>query len=300
MDISLRPVPHGCYVPVAVDAISFTWRPYGFTPMQAVLGSHHVLLDDVPVACYEPGEQWTPVRSGSAPALIACPRTQSWSQVPDAALRILRAADDGLCASLCMTHFSFILGRRFPELAFAQCMTCLEFARGSMALHTVIVDVDERFYAEAVVVHDASKRMLAAGGRDLAQLLAELEPPRLVWSLRELKVLVGSSEWQQGFKGVGRACGVYSVLDRRSGQTYLGSGPLAFELGYFTSTGHGGKVPLIRLWEDAPLGDDDLEFAVLEGMRENTSRASVAARERHWLSVFGPSAIRLGMSLDCN
>lgn len=121
------------------------------------------------------------------------------------------------------------------------------------------------------------------------------------WSLAELRLVVCDSEWQQQ---LANCAGVYSVEDRRTGRTYIGSAfgawGLRARLQSHAATVHGCTGPLIELLDAASSSGFDLHFTVLEVMPRSTPRVAVAAREAHWLHVVGPHAVTLGPLLDVN
>ena len=39
MEVVIRPIEHGTYIPMTVDAISCTYNMDGFTPMNAILAA---------------------------------------------------------------------------------------------------------------------------------------------------------------------------------------------------------------------------------------------------------------------
>jgi hypothetical protein len=83
--------------------------------------------------------------------IITSKKTASWNEVPSAEFQILMSVETEYCKSLCMTHLSFIPGR-FPVEAFTACMRTLNVAWAYSELKQIVVDVDERFFTEAIQV----------------------------------------------------------------------------------------------------------------------------------------------------
>lgn len=87
------------------------------------------------------------------PLVITVTKTEHWDSEPSATDEILKVADCERCESLCMTHFGFMLGK-FPEQAFRQCLASLQHAVTLDNLQRVVVDVDERYFDDAVYIWD--------------------------------------------------------------------------------------------------------------------------------------------------
>ncbi len=163
MEISLRPIPHShdeiamghciSYPPIKTDAIACTYNMDGFSPMKAVLRAH--CIDTAHFhKCrrYHSDGRFRTISHGDEfPNIITSSKTATWDEVPDAADRIIFNVEDQYCKSLCMTHFAFLSGE-FPAKAFTACMHAVNMARTYTKLQKIIVDVDERFFAEAMLV----------------------------------------------------------------------------------------------------------------------------------------------------
>lgn len=156
MEVVIRPIAHGGYAPIPVDAISCTYNMDGFTPMNAILRAYGLDLDHFrKCARFHAGPKfWTICHSDcdERPQIITSSKTKHWDSEPGATDEILAVADCERCESLCMTHFMFILGK-FPEVAFEQCLRSVELAKFHTHLRKIVVDIDERHYLQALDVH---------------------------------------------------------------------------------------------------------------------------------------------------
>lgn len=161
MEILIRPVPHACYEPIDIDAISCTYDVEGVTLMNAVLIQHRLDREYFRKCAHmHAGEKFRVATHGDKkPVVITTTKTERWDSEPNATLEIVRAAEAAQCESLCMTHFAFILGK-FPKEAFTQCMLQLEQVKNTNKLKKIVVDVDEHCIELAMTVHQSVK----AGG----------------------------------------------------------------------------------------------------------------------------------------
>lgn len=151
MEVLIRPVPHACYEPIKTDAISCTYDMDGFTLMNAVLISHGLDREYFRgCARMHAGSQFRVIAHGDEkPLVITTSKTERWDSEHGATQQIIIAADAERCKSLCMTHFGFILGS-FPEHAFCRCLETLRNAGTQEYLQHVILDVDDRYHAQAL------------------------------------------------------------------------------------------------------------------------------------------------------
>lgn len=153
MEVLLRPVPHLAYEPVETDAISCTYNMDGFTLMNAVLIQHGLDREYFRKCAHmHSGGKFRVISHGDEkPLVITTTKTERWDSEPSATQQVIDAADAERCESLCMTHFTFILGN-FPEEAFAQCIQQIVLATHCTNLQKVIVDVDSRHFDRAKAV----------------------------------------------------------------------------------------------------------------------------------------------------
>lgn len=164
MEVVIRPIPHGSYAAVQVDAISCTYDTDGFTLMNAVLMAYGLDREHFQnlSRMYEGGKFMITAHVDMKPIVITTTKTERWDSEPTATEQILRAADCERCGSLCLTHFAFILGR-FPETALEQCLRSVEMAKLSIGLNKIVVDVDKRYYQQALDVHSRVRRRAIDG-----------------------------------------------------------------------------------------------------------------------------------------
>jgi hypothetical protein len=161
MEVVIRPIEHGTYTPMTVDAISCTYDMDGFTLMNVVLIAHG-LDREYYRQCgrMHEGPKFRVICHGDCyerPQVITVSKTERWDSEPGATTEILTIADCERCESLCMTHFSFILGA-FPASAFRHCLESIQSASGLENLERVIVDIDARYYQYALDVHSKVRR----------------------------------------------------------------------------------------------------------------------------------------------
>lgn len=161
MEIQLRSIPHAIverdmghclhWPTIDVDAVSCTYNPVGFSPMLAVirdlerdrdrfthpaLSAHH--LGRFSVVSHEFEDR---------PLIITSSKTAAWDSEPHVAAEVIRVADAENSRSLCMTHFSFVLGR-FPTRAFELCVRAAMLARYSTRIEWITIDVDDRYRSQ--------------------------------------------------------------------------------------------------------------------------------------------------------
>lgn len=154
MEVVIRPIEHGSYAAVQVDAISCTYDTDGFTLMNAVLIAYGLDRDHFRKMSskYEGGKFMVTAHVEMNPIVITTTKTERWDSEPTATEQILHVADCERCRSLCLTHFAFILGQ-FPVAAFERCLRSVELARFYSGFQKIVVDVDERYYQQALDVH---------------------------------------------------------------------------------------------------------------------------------------------------
>lgn len=170
MEVVIRPILHRHYEyemghciywsSAETDAVSCTYNLNGFTPMTAVIREMGSTLPhgvDIEHFCkcarYHDRPNFLAIGHGDEkPLVITATKTKRWDSKSSATAEILNIADAERCASLCMTHFSFILGA-FPIGAFRQCLESIQSAVTLETLKRVVVDVDERYYQQALEVH---------------------------------------------------------------------------------------------------------------------------------------------------
>ena len=166
MDVVIRPIEHGSYALELADAISCTSNMDGFTSMNAILAAHGLDREYFrQCGKMHEGSKFRIICHGDCyerPQVITVSKTERWDSEPGATKEILTLADCERCVSLCMTHFSFILGA-FPASAFRQCLDSIQGAGGLEYLERVVVDIDARYYQQALEVH-AYGRMSAIDG----------------------------------------------------------------------------------------------------------------------------------------
>lgn len=155
MEIVIRPIEHGTYAPVPVDAISCTYNMDGFTPMNAILAAYGLDREYFrKCGRMHEGSKLRIICHGDCyerPQVITVSKAAWWDSEPGATKKILTLADCERCESLSMTHFSFILGA-FPASAFKQCIGSIQSAAGFENLNRVVVDIDVRYYQHALDV----------------------------------------------------------------------------------------------------------------------------------------------------
>lgn len=154
MEVVIRPIEHGSYAAVQVDAISCTYDTDGFTLMNAVLIAYGLDRDHFRKISgnYEGGKFMVTAHVEMNPIVITTTKTERWDGEPTATEQILHVADCERCRSLCLTHFAFILGQ-FPVAAFERCVRSVELTKSYSGLRKIVVDVDERYYQQALDVH---------------------------------------------------------------------------------------------------------------------------------------------------
>lgn len=158
MEVLIRPVPHAGYAPIKTDAISCTYDMDGFTLMNAVLIAHRLDRAHFRMCAHmhEDDQFRVIAHRDKKPLVITSTKTEHWNSEPSATEQIISTANAERCESLCMTHFGFILGN-FPTNAFSQCFESIQNSREQTHLRRVIVDVDDRYYDEALRVSQALK-----------------------------------------------------------------------------------------------------------------------------------------------
>lgn len=166
MEVVIRPIEHGTYTPMTVDAISCTYNMDGFTLMNAVLIAHGLDREYFrQCGRMHEGSKFRVICHGDCyerPQVITVSKTERWDSEPDATTEILTIADCERCISLCMTHFGFILGA-FPASAFRQCLESIQSASGLENLKRVVVDIDARYYQRAIDVQTQVRRSEVVG-----------------------------------------------------------------------------------------------------------------------------------------
>ena len=114
------------------DAISLTYNPDGFTPMNGWLSQfgidrQHFYSDVIRKAHNERG--FRVISHGDdKPIVITASKTQCWESEPFATAEILHTADCERTKKLCMLHFGSILGK-FPFVAFRDCIRSVRQAK---------------------------------------------------------------------------------------------------------------------------------------------------------------------------
>lgn len=158
MEVLIRPVPHASYAPVETDAVSCTYDVDGFTLMNAVLIAHRLNREHFRMRAHmhEDDQFRVIAHRDKKPLVITSTKTEHWDSEPSATEQIISTANAEHCESLCMTHFAFILGD-FPTKAFSQCLKLIHNSGEQTHLRRVIVDVDDRYYDEALRVSQALK-----------------------------------------------------------------------------------------------------------------------------------------------
>ena len=164
MEVVIRPVVHGQYQVIESDAISCTYDLDGFTLMNAVLSQLGLDREHFRKCAHmHAGKKFRVISHGDEkPFVITTTKTERWDSQLYATEQTLNTADTERCNSVCMTHFSFILGV-FPEAAFTQCLHYIEQAKNFTQLKRVVVDVDERFVDAANAIHQQVKAEFAEG-----------------------------------------------------------------------------------------------------------------------------------------
>ena len=161
MEVVIRPIEHGTYIPMTVDAISCTYNMDGFTPMNAILAAYGLDREHFrKCGRMHEGPKLRIICHGDCyerPQVITVSKTERWDSEPGATKEILTIADCERCESLCMTQFSFILAA-FPVDAFRQCLESIQSAGGFENLERVVVDIDVRYYQYALDVHSQVRR----------------------------------------------------------------------------------------------------------------------------------------------
>ena len=156
MEVVIRPIEHGTYIPMTVDAISCTYNMDGFTPMNAILAAYGLDREHFrKCGRMHEGSKLRIICHGDCyerPQVITVSKNERWDSEPGATKEILTIADCERCESLCITHFSYILGA-FPVGAFRQCLESIQSAATLVNLKRVVVDADERYYQQALDVH---------------------------------------------------------------------------------------------------------------------------------------------------
>jgi hypothetical protein len=153
VNLVIRPITHGAYIGTKVDAISCTFDVDGFTLMNAVLIAHGFNRGDFENRKHlHTGALFRVItHSDTKPLLVTTTKTERWESEPTAAEQVIRAVGLAQCESLCMTHFAFILGR-FPGRGFTRCLSAIAKAKHHAKPKRIVVDVDERYLAEALRV----------------------------------------------------------------------------------------------------------------------------------------------------
>ena len=150
MEIELRAIPHGSYVPAQVDAISCAYNMDGFTPMNAVLINYGIDRENFKSKAlekYHTDRGFLAISHGEIrPNVITT--SEKWESISDAAFHILTTIESNFCKSLCMTHFAFVFGK-FPAIAFGQFMQAVELAEHFNDLEKIVVDVDDAHLKQA-------------------------------------------------------------------------------------------------------------------------------------------------------
>lgn len=158
MEVVIRPIPNGAYVPSEADAIACTYDMDDSSPMNAVL--LQLGLDREyfrKCASLHAGDKFRVISHGDEkPFVITTTQTESWDSEAKAVEQILSTADIERCESLCMTLFALIPSE-FPEAAFAQCLRQVEQAQYHTQLKRVVVDVDARYVDAAKAVYQQVK-----------------------------------------------------------------------------------------------------------------------------------------------
>lgn len=95
-------------------------------------------------------------------------------------------------------------------------------------------------------------------------------------------------DWMAALKAVK---GVYLIIDRRTGGTYVGSAygddAIWSRLACYVQTGHGGNKELVKVVKDRGLGCvlDNFSFSLLEIFTRVTADEAIIRRESHWKNV---------------
>lgn len=108
MEIVIRPIPYGGYVPSGADGIACTYDMDGSSPMSAVLLTYGLDREHFrKCAAMHAGDKYRVISHGDEkPFVITTTKTESWAGEPNATEQILNTADAERCESLCMTHFA--------------------------------------------------------------------------------------------------------------------------------------------------------------------------------------------------
>jgi len=154
VEVVIRPIPNGAYVPSETDAIACTYDLDDSSPMNAVLLQFGLDREHFrKCASMHAGDKFRVISHGDEkPFVITTSKTECWESEGKATEQILSTADIERCESLCMTHFALIPGK-FPEVAFAQYLQQVEQAKYHTQLKRVMVDVDARYVDAAKAVY---------------------------------------------------------------------------------------------------------------------------------------------------
>ena len=158
MEVVIRPIPNGAYVPSEADAIACSYDMDASSPMNAVLLQFGLDREHFrKCASMHAGDKFRVISHGDEkPFVITTTQTESWDGEAKAAEQIFSTADIERCESLCMTHFALIPSK-FPEVAFAQYLRQVEKAKYHTQLKRVVVDVDARYVDAAKAVYQQVK-----------------------------------------------------------------------------------------------------------------------------------------------
>lgn len=134
------------------DAISVTYSPEGFTPMNGWLSGfgidYHQFNNPVLKEAHRARGFRVIAHGDEKPIVITASKTECWESEPGAATEIIRTADCERIKSLCMLHFGYVLGK-FPTVAFEQCVRTLRQANYWAEIDAIDVYVGDEYHNQA-------------------------------------------------------------------------------------------------------------------------------------------------------
>lgn len=134
------------------DAISVTYSPDGFTPMNGwLLGfgiDYHQFNHPAIKRAHTDRRFRVIAHCDEKPVVITASKTERWDSELGAGMEIIRTADCERTQSLCMLQFGYVLGK-FPVLAFEQCVKAVRQAKYWANISEVDVYVGDEHHEQA-------------------------------------------------------------------------------------------------------------------------------------------------------
>ncbi len=158
MEVVIRPIPNGAYVPSEADAIACTYDMDDSSPMNAVLLQFGLDREHFSkCASMHAGDKCRVISHGDEkPFIITTNKLEDWGPEPNVAWEVITAADAERCESLSISHFA-LKNKLFPEEIFNRYLRQILQAKYFTKIKQIFVDVDEAYFDSATNIYQQLK-----------------------------------------------------------------------------------------------------------------------------------------------